>query len=402
MAETPSPRPPQDSPTPPKMRPGQWVLLIAGALLHGAGSTLLLTAAVASLIPEPSEWRFRPYHRVDYMAEWDPEQATQWWEQLQDTIPTLLIIGAAAFVAGVVALLFGAAGLGRDIDPKRLTDARGGTRADVDPAGPHPADPGGLAAPRPAQPTPVYPVRLTGFLDAPPSRGLWLVKWLLAIPHYIVLALLWLAAFVTTIAAGLVILFTGKYPRAWFCFNVGVLRWSWRVAFYGYSALATDRYPPFTLAHANYPADLSIAYPERLSHGLVLVKSWLLAIPHLLLIGIFTSPSGTSWQSSWDETGTTGPMTGPGAGFSLLGLLLLIAVIILLFTGRYRPGIFDFVMGLNRWGHRVAAYVMLMRDEYPPFRLDQGPVEPGWEDGSVTGRTPERTRTDPTTWTDWV
>lgn len=139
MAETPSPRQPQDSLPPPKMTPGQWVLLIVGTLLHGAGSTLMLTAAVASLVPEPSEWRFRPYHRVDYMAEWDPQQATQWWEQLQDTIPTPLIIGAAAFVAGVVALLFGAAGLGRDIDPQHLTDVLGGARdADV---GSHPADP---------------------------------------------------------------------------------------------------------------------------------------------------------------------------------------------------------------------------------------------------------------------
>ncbi|MCH8565696.1 DUF4389 domain-containing protein [Nesterenkonia sp. LB17] len=392
MAETPSPAPTQDSPTSAKMRPGQWVLLIVGALLHGAGSTLLLAAAVASLVPEPGEWKFRPYYRVDYMTEWDTQQAAEWWEQLQDTIPTLLIIGAAAFVIGVVALLFGAAGLGRDIDPQRMTAARGD-------AGPIEGIPGGAG---PARMTPVYPVRLTGYLDAP-SRGLWLVKWLLAIPHYLVLALLWLTAFVTTIAAGVVILFTGRYPRAWFCFNVGVLRWSWRVAFYGYSALATDRYPPFTLAHANYPADLSIAYPERLTNGLVLVKSWLLALPHLLLIGIFTSPSGTGWQSSWDETGSaTGQTTGPGGGFSLLGLLLLITVIILLFTGRYRSGIFDFVMGLNRWGHRVAAYVLLMRDEYPPFRLDQGPVETERDSVSDTGPAPERTRTDPSTWTDWV
>lgn len=381
------------------MRPGQWSLLIVGALLHGAGSALLLTAAVATLIPEPGEWRFRPYYRVESMTEWDTQQATQWWEQLQDTIPTLLIIGAAAFAVGVVALLFGAAGLGRDIDPQRMINTRPGSgTTDVDRGPAHPGA-SGQASSRPAQMTPIYPVRLTGFLDAPPSRGLWLVKWLLAIPHYIVLALLWLATFVTTIAAGLVILFTGKYPRAWFCFNVGVLRWSWRVAFYGYSALATDRYPPFTLAPAGYPADLSIAYPERLSHGLVLVKSWLLAIPHLLLIGIFTSPSGTRWQSTWEESGHA---TGSGGGFSLLGLLLLITGIILLFTGRYRPGIFDFVMGLNRWGHRVAAYVLLMRDEYPPFRLDQGPVEPEWNADSGTGRTPERTRTDPATWTDWA
>ncbi|TDS86331.1 DUF4389 domain-containing protein [Nesterenkonia aurantiaca] len=399
MAEAPSPRPSEDAPAPPKTRPGQWALLIVGALLHGAGSTLLLTAALASLIPEPGEWKFWPYYRVDYMTEWDAQQATQWWEQLQDTIPTLLIIGAAALVVGVVALLFGAAGLGRDIDPQRTAPAGGGGTAGLDSPGAGGVSAGSVDT---AQRSSVYPVRLTGHLDAP-SRALWLVKWLLAIPHYIVLALLWLTAFVTTLAAGLVILFTGRYPRAWFCFNVGVLRWSWRVGFYGYSALATDRYPPFTLASADYPADLSIAYPERLSHWMVLVKSWLFAIPHLLLIGIFTTPSGTGWQSSWEKTGSgTGQTTGSGGGFSLLGLLLLITVIILLFTRRYPRGIFDFVMGLNRWGNRVAAYVLLMRDEYPPFRLDQGPVEPGPDPHPNPGAAPDRTRSAPATWTDWV
>lgn len=408
MAEAPSPRPSEDAAAPPKTRPGQWALLVIGALLQGAGTTLLITAALASLIPAPGEWKFRPYYRVHEMTEWDAQQATAWWEQLQDSIPTLLTIGAAAFVLGVVALLFGAAGLGRDIDPQR-TGAAGRGAAGLD--SPDPVSPG-PGSPSPGNPGPgsvvaaqrssVYPVRLTGHLDAP-SRALWLVKWLLAIPHYIVLALLWLTALVTTVAAGLVILFTGRYPRAWFCFTVGVLRWSWRVGFYGYSALATDRYPPFTLASADYPADLSVAYPERLSHWMVLVKSWLFAIPHLLLIGIFTSPSGTGWQSSWERTGSgTGQTTGSGGGFSLLGLLLLITVIILLFTRRYPRGIFDFVMGLNRWGNRVAAYVLLMRDEYPPFRLDQGPLEPEQDPLPDPGTAADRTRSAPATWTDWV
>ena len=90
---------------------------------------------------------------------------------------------------------------------------------------------------------PAYPVHLT----APPrpdrpSRGLWLVKWLLVIPHAIVLAFLW-AAFIVLSAVALVsILVTRHYPRAIFDFNVGVLRWTWRVAYYSYGALATDRY----------------------------------------------------------------------------------------------------------------------------------------------------------------
>ncbi|WP_255545912.1 MULTISPECIES: DUF4389 domain-containing protein [unclassified Nesterenkonia] len=364
------------------MRPGQWVLLILGVLLGNLGITLLLGALFRALIPDPDEWRLTE-HREG--SDWVVQQATEAWEWLQDLIPTLLIVGTIALLLGVAGVLLGAAGLGRDIDPLRAAAAPGASSTPSTPTAPTPAAD--------------YPVRLIGSLDAPPSRALWLVKWLLTIPHYLVLALLWSALITITVAAGLVILFTGRYPRAWFCFNVGVLRWSWRVGFYGYAALATDRYPPFTLASADYPADLSIAYPQRLSHGMVLVKSWLLAIPHLLLIGIFTSPSGSGWQGSWDDAGNT---TGGGGGFSLLGLLLLITAIILLFTRRYPTGIFDFVMGLNRWVNRVGAYVLLMRDEYPPFRLDQGPEEPGRSPLPDSDPSRDRPGARPAPWSDWV
>lgn len=215
-----------------------------------------------------------------------------------------------------------------------------------------------------------YPLRIQGELDPVLSRWKWLVKWLLAIPHAFVLFFLWIAFAVLSIVAFFAILFTGRYPRSIFDFNVGVLRWTWRVSYYASSALGTDRYPPFTLADVDYPARLHIAYPERLSRGLVLVKSWLLAIPHLVIVGIMTSAGA----------GFGGGRGVAWFGGGLLGAAVCIAAISLLFTHRYPKGLFDLIMGLNRWSYRVIAYVALMTDRYPPFRLDQGPYE---ADGSM-------------------
>ncbi|HWD03233.1 MAG TPA: DUF4389 domain-containing protein [Amycolatopsis sp.] len=208
-------------------------------------------------------------------------------------------------------------------------------------------------------------VRVEADLDEPLSRWLWLVKWLLLIPHWIVLTVLWLCYPVVGLFAFFAILVTGRYPRPLFGFTTGLLRWSWRVHFYGYAALGTDRYPPFTLADVpEYPARLEIGYPERLSRGLVLVKWWLLVLPHLIVVALFVGGGGSLVQASAGWNG------------GLIGILMLVAAIVLLFTGTYPRSVFDFALGMDRWALRVAAYVCLLTDEYPPFRLDQGGREP--------------------------
>ena len=232
-----------------------------------------------------------------------------------------------------------------------------------------------------AAPSP-YPLRLEGELDGHLSRWLWVVKWILAIPHFVVLVFLWIAFVLLSVVAFFAILFTGRYPRAIFDFNVGVMRWSWRVGFYSYSALGTDRYPPFTLAEVpDDPARLDVEYPQALSRGLVLVKWWLLALPQYLVVAVF---AGGAW-AGWNVLTDAGMWTSGGG---LIGLLTLIAGVVLLFTGRYPKSIFDFVLGMNRWVYRVIAYAALMTDAYPPFRLDMGGREPNVDAAHTPAITP--------------
>lgn len=247
--------------------------------------------------------------------------------------PWLFWVGIGFLIGGIVLLIIGVGLILLGTRGRRVSGEAG-------------AGTGGAGVPgEQAQ----YPFKFKGELTEPLSQWLWLVKWLLIIPHLIVLVFLWAAAVIVWIMSLIAILFTAKYPRSFFDFNVGVLRWTWRVGFYSYQALGTDKYPPFSLDAGGYPADLEVEYPGTLTPGLALVKWWLLAIPHYIIIVLFLGAGGR-----W-----------PG----LIWALVFFAAVALLFTGRYPRGIFNFIMGIDRWTYRVAAYSGLMTDRYPPFRL---------------------------------
>ncbi|GIE29724.1 hypothetical protein Ait01nite_027690 [Actinoplanes italicus] len=208
----------------------------------------------------------------------------------------------------------------------------------------------------------LYPLRVEARRDESLSRWLWLVKWLLLLPHYLALAVLWTGLVVLTVVAYLAVLITGRYPEPIRAYNVGVLRWTWRVGYYGYQALGTDAYPPFTLADdRSHPARLHLDPHEPPPRWLPLV-AWLLVVPHLIVL---TALYGAASR----QADTPTPI-------GVTAALLLIAGMALLFTGRYPRGLHDLLVGVARWSLRVTAYIVLLVPRYPPFRLDQGGSEP--------------------------
>lgn len=141
-------------------------------------------------------------------------------------------------------------------------------------------------------------------------------------------------------ATALMILFRQRYPRWWFNFALELTRFSARVG--AYLFLLTDRYPSTVESQSVH---LDINYPNvkrDLNRWLPLVK-WIMALPHYIALLVL--------------------------GLAALGATI-IAWFAILFTGRYPRGLFDFVVGVGRWGLRVNAYVsLLVTDKYPPFSL---------------------------------
>jgi hypothetical protein len=197
------------------------------------------------------------------------------------------------------------------------------------------------AAPPVATAAADYPVRFDVEYPERLSRWKIFVKWLLAIPHFIIVYLLQIVAGALIFIAFFAILFTKKWPRGMFDFMVQIERWTMNTVVYALT-LQRDEYPPFSGDAGEYAVRLEIDYDDDLSRWLIFVK-WLLILPHLIVLT-----------------------------FLLIAayVVVFIAFFAILFTGRYPRGMFDFVTGVLRWAVRVQAYGhWLMTDRYPPFSL---------------------------------
>jgi hypothetical protein len=184
-----------------------------------------------------------------------------------------------------------------------------------------------------------YPVRFDVQYPEQLSRWLIFVKWILAIPHFIILYALNAVAGICVLIGFFAILFTRQFPRGLWDFVVNTRRWNENNS--AYIALLRDEYPPFSWDPGVYPVTLEIDYPEEMNRWLPLVK-WLLAIPHIIVLSIL---------------------------YIAAIVVIIIAWFAILFTGQFPRGMFDFVVGVMRWNNLVYAYFYLLRDEYPPFSL---------------------------------
>jgi hypothetical protein len=206
------------------------------------------------------------------------------------------------------------------------------------PSGPPPAGPPPTGSSPSGPPSPDYPVSVEIAYPAELNRWLPLVKWLLAIPHFVVLFFLGIGAFFVAIYGFFAVLFTGRWPRGAFDYMVGTFRWAYRVV--AYYHLMVDPYPPFSMADdPDYPVRLNIEYPEQMARWRPLVQ-WLLAIPYLIVAAVL---------------------------YWLTGVLTIIAFFTILFTKEIPRGLYEVMIPGLRWELRGGAYAYFMTDRYPPF-----------------------------------
>lgn len=140
------------------------------------------------------------------------------------------------------------------------------------------------------------------------------------------------------VIAWFAILFTARYPAG--LWNLAAYYLRWRVRAIVYMTLLRDEYPPF--GDDEYPAELVLTMPEPPRNRLTVLFRFFLALPHLFILGLLS----LAW-----------------------GLTTAIAWLLILFTGRYPETLYGFAIGVLAWDTRVSAYMLLLRDEYPPFTL---------------------------------
>ncbi len=184
-----------------------------------------------------------------------------------------------------------------------------------------------------------YPLRFDVEYPEKLSRLLIFVKWLLAIPHFLILYALGAVTSIITFIAFFAILFTKRYPQGLFDFVVNIYRWQANVG--AYIFLLRDEYPPFSWDAGKYPVTFEVDYPEQLSRWLIFIK-WLLIIPNLIVFFLVLIVAYVVEMIAW---------------------------LAILFTGGIPKGLFDFLVGTARWSFRLNAYTNLLRDDYPPFSM---------------------------------
>ena len=211
---------------------------------------------------------------------------------------------------------------------------------------------------------PIYPVAVTVAAQTEDRNRLTtFFRFFLAIPHLILVGgppamvggigwttdsgwnasfgsggLLSAVACVCALIAWFAILFTGRHPDGLWKLAAYYLRW--RVRAIAYATLLRDEYPPF--GEGAYPVGLELPAPEGERNRLTVFFRFFLALPHLIVLGLLSAVWGFTTAIAW---------------------------IVILVTGRYPESLYGFAMGVLAWNLRVEAYILLLRDEYPPFTL---------------------------------
>jgi len=187
-----------------------------------------------------------------------------------------------------------------------------------------------------------YPVDVDAQLLPEYSRFMPLIKWLILIPHYVVLFFLAIGAMFVGFIAFFATLFTAKYPEGMWNYMVGVHRWAMRVMAYNF--FITDTYPPFTLQET--PEDtiqLVAEYPERVSRWRPLF-AWIIVIPYAIVASLI---------------------------YTVASICSFFAFFTILFTKHIPAGLFNVIRNGFTWNIRAGFYSYWMSTEYPPFEWDE-------------------------------